>query len=239
MKKIGALFIILFLLFTGYNYSPAATIEINVLKIIKPHVKNNESASKKIEELSGEYNNIRNNNQFNNALYKKIEEFIIKYPDTTASISALLLTASMCFLEETYELYSNEGVKILDYIISHYPNTAHYKYSLYSKALIKKEEGHPDEALKLLLDNYEVIISIDNDNNYIKMMKELGNTNITEKFSSEYYLILGMAYFDLNNINDCVKIMNKIINDFPGTNASKDAKRIIDTINKLSAQQGR
>jgi len=232
--KVKFILLIIFVMFIGYNYAFAETIEINVLNIIKPNVENNELASKAIAELSDEYNEIRNNNQFNNVFYKKIEGFIKQYPDTTASISALLLIASMCFLEETYELYSGEGMKILDYIISHYPNTPHFKYSLYSKALIKKEEGCPEDSLKLLRDNYEVIISIDNDKNYIKMMKELGNTNITEKFSSEYYLILGLIYFDLNNTTDCVDMMNKIINDYPGTNASKEAKRIIDTAQKLN-----
>jgi outer membrane protein assembly factor BamD (BamD/ComL family) len=213
----------------------AQTVEINIANLLNKTLKYDETASKKITEISNEYIlKIRTNNQFSPELYKKIEDFTKQHNDSYAALSALLLTTSMCFLEETYDKYSQSGVKILDHIINNYPQTVHCKYAIYSKVIIKKEEGNTEDALKLLQENYEVILSMDHDPNYLRMMAELGNPNITEKFASSYFLLLGLLYFDAGNIVESSSIMQKIIKNYPNSNACKDAISIQKAIQKLT-----
>lgn len=236
MKKIFICFwgVVLLIYFTSLDVK-AQTVEINITNLLNQTLKYDDNASKKITEIATEYIlKVRDSNQFNPELYKKIENFTKQHYDSYAALSALLITTAMCFLEDTYDIYYPSGIQILEYIIKHYPKTVQCKYAIYSKAIIKKEEGNTEEALKILQENYEVIISMDQDPNFLRMMAELGNKNITEKFASSYFLLLGVVYFDMGNTIEATNIMQKIIKDYPNSNACKDAIRIEKTIQKLT-----
>jgi outer membrane protein assembly factor BamD (BamD/ComL family) len=136
-------------------------------------------------------------------------------------------------LENDEAKYSKHGKKIIDFIISKYPTTIQGRVLLVLKAQIQADEGYKTEVLKLLQDNYEVVLSIEKYKAYPNYLYELNFEN-NDPIIAEYFFLLANTHYYLNEENEAIKIFNTLITSYPNSEATSNSKRVIKAINALN-----
>jgi len=236
MNKIFKIFFLLIsflLIFNNKLLYATDTCEINTSPVLNPKLIFDKNSSDTLRNLSQEYLNVYKKQSFDKKFYYKIKSYINLNKHSYSSLSALLMLVSMCFLENDEAKYSEYGRKIIDFIISKYPETVQGKISLILLAQTQSEEGNDNEAFKILHDNYEIILSAEKDPYYNSYLYELNFEN-NDPISAEYIFLLGNIYFHLNKDENAIIEFNKIIDYFPNSTLSTASKRVIKAINALS-----
>lgn len=233
MLKIKICLIIMFLLFNNNLLLAMETCEVNTNPVLSSKLVYDKTSSDMLRNLSNEYLKIYNKQSFDKNFYQKINSFIDSNKHSYSSLSALLMLTSMCFLENDEALYSEYGKKIIEYILAKYPTTVQGKIVLLLKAQVQSEEGFRKEALKLLQDNYEVILSVEKDETYKNYTYELNFEN-HDPITAEYLFLLANISFFLNKDDEAIKGFNMLIKLYPNSDAAGNAKRALKAIEALN-----
>lgn len=230
LKKI-LLLTILFLCYLLVIESFANTVEIEINYNLLPELNqdSNTTTTFEIKKLSEEYvKTIRESNAFNNNLYQKLNLFVKNNKSSINSLSAIYMIIGMCLLDETYELYSKDGEKLLDYLINCYPKYIQGKMAIIMKASFLSKKEMNKEAIQLLENNYEVILSLENNPKFYYLLDELNlKENDHKHIMAGYYYYLANFYYKLNNKNNATIYFNKVINQYPDTDFALNAKEKI------------
>lgn len=190
-----------------------------------------EDAIKELSDLSTEYKEkIHPTNTFNKEFYQKMESFVKKYKNTYSAISALYITAGMCFLENTEKIYTNDGMKIIDFIINNFPSSSfHYKQAIFYKATYEESQQNYENSFKILKDNYEVIISREDDKYWASFLKELNHNKFkpTDGYA-QYYYYMAKLCFNLAMFDKGKEYCELILKNFPNSNYKKMADELLN-----------
>jgi len=223
----------MFILFNNEILLAIETCEINTSPVLNSKLIYDKDSSTTLRSLSNEYINIFNKQAFDKNFCYKINSFINSNKHSYSSLSALMILTSMCFLENDDQLYSQYGKKIIEFITTKHSKTAQGKAMILLKAQIQSDEGLKKEALKLLQENYEVILSLENDETYYNYRYEMNFEN-HDPIIAEYYFLISKIYFSLNNDDEAIKGYNKLIKLYPNSDAASNAKRALKAIDALS-----
>lgn len=220
-------------LFIFSSNAQDGTVEINVTSLIPNKVVYNQNAHVELCKLYEETKKALKSDSFNNDLYFKLNSFIKKYKDTSSCLSALIIISSMCFLDETGNIYYNSGKKILENIIEKYPDTIQGKISVISNAMLNSRLKNYNDAIQMLEKNYEVILSIETDKYLSYFLDEapVFDSEKNVKIPAEYYFALAYSYIDLNETQKATETLKKIIKLYPNSKESDKAQLVINNMN--------
>lgn len=236
MYKLFKIFFLIITLLIIFNYNflfAIDTCEINTSPILNPKLIFDKNSSEILRNLSQEYSIVYSKQSFDKNFYHKINSYIDLNKHSYSSLSALIILASMCFLENDETKYSEYGKKIIDFIISKYPTTIQGRAMLLLKAQIQADEGYRTEALKLLQDNYEVVLSIEKDMAYPNYLYELNFEN-HDPIIAEYFFLLANTHYYLSEENEAINFFNTLIKAYPNSEAASNSKRVLKAIKALN-----
>jgi len=218
--------VFLYLFLWCYPANAIETCEINVSPKLIKTLEYHKEVSDKLKNILTEYGNVLLNETFDKSFYNKINSFIKENPNSSSSLSALLLIFSMCRLENDEYFYIEQGKQILDFIIKNYSQTPQGKMAMLYKGEIKREFDNPDETLKYLKDNYEVILSVEKDINYKNCLYEL-NMETSDPIAAEYLFLLGNVLFKANRNEEAIQELKKIIELYPNSECAEISKKTL------------
>ncbi len=215
------------------NCCQANTIEITIDYNLPTELNYEQISVEKLKIIGAELRKfVIENEVFNAELYSKLNSFIINNKKSLSSLTALSMIAELCLLNDTYDLYSVGGEKIINYLITDYKKYVHGKIALLAKATLLENQQLRENAIKLLEENYEILISVENDPNFKTLISELNlNGTDVECFSAGYFYKLGYNYEMINDFDNAQKNYNKIIKQFPKTNYAIRAKERLLNLN--------
>jgi len=226
MKNLILLIIFVNIIFA--NNCWAITTEITVNYNLTLPLINDQIAINEIKTISSEYNKLisdSNNDSFNDELYNKLDLFIKNHKKSQSSLTALYMISGMCFFKDTANIYQQKGFEMLDYLINNYPNYVQGKISIIVKAISLENQGQRKEAIKLLEDKYEVILSIERDPYHNNFLEELHLNGTDNEFAGAmYYMLLSEFSLKSGEKTKAIDKLEQIVKLYPQTRWAKEAQ---------------
>ncbi len=209
----------------------ASNFEVQIDYNLSNKLEYEANAMYEVKLLSNEFKKNIETETFNEELYNKLDLFIKKYKTSLSSLTALQMIAGMCFWPATYDLYSQKGEQILDFITSNYSDYAHGKIAFIAKATALAQKGMKTEAIRLQEDKYEVILSIEKDKNFQYFIDEMNLKNTDDEYlMAGYYNLLGSIYLDIKDNQNASINLNKVIKQYPNIYYAKISQEMLKTI---------
>ena len=209
-----------------------ASEEIFISYNINKKLTFDEKSSLELKNLNSEFKKIVEENQgFISDFHLKLNKFINNNKHSLSALTALYMMSITFSLPETNVSYKKYNEQILQFIISNYPDSIQATVSKLALSMKENDNGHYNEALKILKDNYENILKASNDKYLQNFLDELGiNNNIT----ASYFSALAEIYYSMKNYNKATEYYQTIIDSFPNSKESKHAKLKIEAIKALT-----
>jgi len=217
----------------------AQTAEIKLNYDFSPELTTNARAIGELKGLLDEYIKMEADPgaalSFDYGTYRKLDAFILRNLKTRSGLTALYMVPAMIFPEDT-DLHGKQ-MSILDYLIDSQSACIQGKMAIIAKAVALEGRGQKKEAVKLLEDKYEVILSIEKDPYFSHFLDELSiKGKEDENVMAIYYTVLSSILIQLGDLEPAAERLERIVKQYPQTSLAASAKKKLESISRAKAR---